>query len=245
MTHLTQGIASNSHNVAIIAGHYCVAPNLDDLSHNSQAEEMSFRKGAELYLQVREQGKLASLYLWVNDIGISADERALLKQSYRVPENYLAIASEYDIAESAIQVLFESAARNKASTLLRQIHKNHPSRFRQYDSGESGLMRCVEGVVCEISDSKKAYVIDGPEGENLVVKEGPNPKCNLILATLFMLVQKAQGCDAIVNIFNSIYTNRIRLGIYVFIELFTEESSLVFENYFCDDLRVIQKNFDF
>ena len=72
MSNFAIGVTPYCQNVAILAGHYCVAPDLDDLSHSGQAEELSFRKGAEFYLALRAQGKHVMLYLWVNDIGISA-----------------------------------------------------------------------------------------------------------------------------------------------------------------------------
>lgn len=229
--------------VAIIAGHYCLAPELEELSHHATTEEASFRHGAAMCRQWQEQGVPAQLYLWVNDIGLNAEERARIKAEYRVPENYQEIAEAEGLASGSIQVLFEGAARNRASTLLRQLKKNNPERFRMHASDENGLMRCIDGVACEIQENKVAYVIDGPEGENLVVKEGPNPKCNLILATLFLQLAKGYECGHIINVFNSIYINRIRLGAHVYQELFAQQHPVQFEHYFCDDARIRRQDF--
>lgn len=231
--------------VAVVAGHYCVAPELEDLSHEGDAETLSFQKGLEAQAALRAGGRQAVLCLWVNDIGISAAQRAQMKEGYRVPDNYARLARAAGVPASDILVLFESAARNKASTLLRKLSKSMPALFRRHHSSESGLMRCVEGASCEIGQDQWAYVIDGPEGENLVVKEGPNPKCNLILATLFLGLSQQHGCDGIVNVFNSIYVNRIRLGAYVFDRLFASVNPVVFDHYFCDEARIRREVFGF
>ena len=231
--------------VAVVAGHYCVAPELEDLSHEGDAEMLSFEKGLEAHNALRARGRQSVLCLWVNDIGISAQQRALMKDGYEIPENYVRLASRADVSPSDILVLFESAARNKASTLLRKLGKNAPGLFRRHSSNESGLVRCVEGASCEIAQDQRAYVIDGPGGENLVVKEGPNPKCNLILATLFLGLRQQHGCDGILNIFNSIYVNRIRLGAYVFDKLFAASHPVAFEHYFCDEARIRREAFGF
>ena len=231
--------------VAVVAGHYCVAPELEDLSSRGDAETLSFQKGLEVHAALRDGGRQSVVCLWVNDIGISSGQRAQMKASYQIPDNYVQLAHQAGVAASDIQVLFESAARNKASTLLRKLSKNMPELFRRHHSSESGLMRCVEGVSCEIGQDQRAYVIDGPEGENLVVKEGPNPKCNLVLATLFLGLREQHGCDGIVNVFNSIYVNRIRLGVYVFERLFSRVSPVVFDHYFCDEARIRREVFAF
>ena len=231
--------------IAVIAGHYCVSPDLEDLSNNGEAEELSFSKGIEMVSKINEQGQPATLCLWVNDIGIPSDQRALMKDNYRIPNNYARLMEHAGMAESDVLVLFESSARNKASTLLKKLAKNQPELFRRHDSSDSDLIRCIEGVMCEISTGRSAYVIDGPEGENLVVKEGPNPKCNLILATLFLTLQQQHQFDSIVNIFNDIYINRIRLGLHVYHKLFSKENPIIFDNYFCSENHVKQEVFNY
>lgn len=231
--------------IAVVAGHYCVAPELTELSNEGDAETLSFQEGLKVHAALHAAGKQVLLCLWVNDIGISTTQRAHMKGAYQVPENYARLARAAGIPVSDILVLFESTARNKASTLLRKLNKSTPTLFRSHRSDESSLMRCVEGVSCEVAPDQRAYVIDGPEGENLVVKEGPNPKCNLILASLFLGLRQQHGCDGMVNIFNSIYVNRIRLGAFVFTQLFADTNPLVFEHYFCDEARTRQEIFSF
>ena len=98
--------------------------------------------------------------------------------------------------------------------MLRSVYKKNPQRLQIFNSDTPELLRCIEQ--CEIpQDVKKAYVMPGPEGQNLVVKEGPNPKCNLILGTLFQLIEKRMAPQAIITVFNAIYINRIRLGKHV------------------------------
>ncbi len=229
--------------VAVIAGHYCVAPELEDLSHEGDAEVMSFRKGAEIHRDLVARGVASQLCLWVNDIGIGPDERAAMKASYQPPANYLEIAATHGLAAGDVTVLFESTARNKASTWLRKIAKDRPELFRQNASSDTHLVRCVDGVMCGIGDDKMAYVLDGPDGESLVVKDGPNPKCNLILATLFQMLQRKSNCQGIVNVFNDIYVNRIRLGLHVYRKVYDPGSVTVFENYFCGDGGTRQESF--
>ncbi|MEB7642925.1 hypothetical protein [Acinetobacter pittii] len=230
--------------VAVIAGHYCVSPDLEDLSNNGEAEELSFSKGIEMVTKINKKGLSATLCLWVNDIGIPSDQRALMKDNYRIPNNYSRLLEHSDITESDVLVLFESSARNKASTLLKKLTKNQPSLFRRHDSSDNDLIRCIEGTMCDISTGRNAYVIDGPEGENLVVKEGPNPKCNLILATLFLTLRQQYKFDSTINIFNDIYINRIRLGLHVYNKLFSKENPMIFDNYFCSDSHIKQDNFN-
>lgn len=233
--------ATNS--VSIIAGHYCIAPGLDGLSHTETTEQMSFRYGASLCRERLDACAEARVYLWVNDIGIDPESRAVLRETFRIPDNYLLIAEAAGLSPADIRVLFESAARNKASTLLRKIRKKMPDRFRTHAGTEPSLLRCVEGLACSMDEDRIAYVMDGPDGENLVVKEGPNPKCSLILASLFLHIARESGCRNIINVFNSIYTNRIRLGIHVYSELFANETPISFSNYFCEDDKVRQKDF--
>lgn len=230
--------------IAVVAGHYCVSPDLEDLSNNGEAEELSFSKGIEMVSKLHDQGQAAVLCLWVNDIGISIDQRTILKEKYKLPNNYAQLIKHAGMSESDVLILFESSARNKASTLLKKLVKKEPTLFRKHNSSDSDLIRCIEGVMCEISTSLSAYVIDGPDGENLVVKEGPNPKCNLILATLFLTLQQQHQFDTIVNIFNDIYINRIRLGLHVYHQLFLKENPMIFNNYFCGDNHIKEETFN-
>lgn len=211
---LIERIAGATRSAAVLGGHYCVAPDLEDLSADADTEQNTFAFASKLVAAIRKQGKPAELVLWVNDIGIDPGERSQLKAQYRLPEPYAAILERLELPAELPQVLFESTVRNKASVLLRSLYKKNPERLRVLDSDTPELLRCIDR--CEISpEVRRAYVMPGPEGENLVVKEGPNPKCNLILGTLFQMIEKRMAPQAIVTVFNAIYINRLRLGMHV------------------------------
>jgi hypothetical protein len=222
--------------LAIVAGHYCVAEELADLSAAAPAEESSFALGVALFASARRRGRVASLNLWVNDIGADPATRERLKSAYRLPDNYRRLLHSFEVAPEHVRVLFESSTRNKASTRVKQLSARQPERLRRVRSDSAGLVRCIEA--CSIEDeSKHAWVIDGPDGAPLVVKDGPHPKCNMILGTLFQDVVRAIAADRVVTVFNSIYVNRIGLGMFVareLLEVQTEFSNLyTFEDASC------------
>src|ERR1041384_1881064 len=70
--------------LAIVAGHYCESPALDDLSAAQETEQQSFELGVRLRRALAARGHAARvpIVLWVNDIGIDPDQRARLKESY-------------------------------------------------------------------------------------------------------------------------------------------------------------------
>lgn len=223
-------------SIAILAGHYCVSPELEEISNQGKAEELSFRSGLSLFKTLRTLGKNPKLFLWINDIGISRDVRDALKSDYRLPDNYLRAIKETGWSEDDfdIDVVFESSIRNKASTLVKKLYRRFPDAFEVLPATDTRLVRCV-GDVCDATDSSQVYVyaIPGPDGNPLVVKEGPNPKCSMILASLFDRIANQLGDVYLVNIFNSIYVNRIRLGLHVHKSLF--DKNLACTNVFCDD----------
>lgn len=211
-----QQIVTGNLSTVIIAGHYCLSSSMTELSHEGDTEEACFALGAKLVASAHLKRLPSSLVLWINDIGICPEERGRIKQKYKIPINYLRILQSVDVAPESVKIIFESTIRNKASLLLRKVHGSHPHLFRKVSSTAPGLVRCVATSTCQIeSEAKNAYVISGPNGEDLVVKEGPNPKCNLILATLFYDLYKANKPDKIINIFNDIYSYRVSLGIHV------------------------------
>lgn len=76
----------------------------------------------------------------------------------------------------------------------------------------------------------------GPSGEHLVVKEGSNPKCNFILATLFEQVCKRYAPRTVVNIFNELYAYRLSLGLHVAKAILNNRTPFV--NLLCDGTRL-------
>jgi len=227
--------ASRPDHVEIIAGHYCLAEELTDLSSDCATEELSFRIGAEFHKKLKQVAIPSRMVLWVNDIGISSTLREQIKQEYVLPYNYQNILDELGFDSASVRVVFESSSRNKASTLLRKKMNKNPDRYLKYDSSDPRLVRCIPGNQCDLAEPTgiTAYAIMGPDGYPLVMKEGSNPKCNLILATLFE-GSVSQGKEVVfVNVFNSIYVERIRLGIHVAQEVFGVPNTFI--NMFCDD----------
>ncbi|CAH9050771.1 hypothetical protein PSECIP111854_00599 [Pseudoalteromonas sp. CIP111854] len=233
--------AKPNKEVAILAGHYCVAPQLSELSHEGEAEHFSFALGIAVYRALVKQSITARLILWVNDIGISSEQREQLKQQFALPQNYVSILQHAQIPVTTVEVIFESASRNKASTLLRQKIKQNPEGFQKLTSEDPDLVRCIDLDSCSIEVGKSVYAITGPEGLPLVMKEGSNPKCNLILATLFYRIAQSNPDLLFVNIFNDIYIERIRLGIFVAKQVY--ELPQPFINLFCDDDSYFEENF--
>ncbi len=225
----------NHNKIAIVAGHYCVSPELVDLDHQNQSEYMSFKQGACLLSDMRANKKDGLLVLWINDIGVDSDMRKIMKDNYAIPDNYLVILNDYQLDITDVEIVFESSMRNKASTLLRRFAKKKEGLLTVVSPLDQNLVRCVNNDLCEISLENKGniYAIDGPEQELLVVKEGPNPKCNLILATFLTEIVNKHSPDAIVNIFNVIYSSRIRFGVHVAKKLFDNKTMM--HNFFCDD----------
>jgi hypothetical protein len=231
-----------SARTAVLAGHYCLSPELASLSSDQETEEACFACGAEIVRKALDEGGYSKLVLWINDIGIDTEERARIKQDYQLPDNYQRILVEAGLVRDDLQVLFESASRNKASTALRQLAARKPHLFRKVPSTQQGLVRCIDNAFCSVDTGERdAYVITGPAGNDLVVKEGPNPKCNLILATLYNRICTDHRPDTVINIFNSIYVNRIALGIHVARSLYDNAVPMI--NLFCYDTEIIPDSY--
>lgn len=216
---IAKEIAQTAKRIVIVGGHYCVSEEFSELSADSETEKHTFSTAVRMVKTINNEGSEAKILLWVNDIGISLDKRKELKTNYKIPDSYSLILRDEKINPEIIEIYFESTIRNKASVKLRQMAKLNPSLFNKYSSEEGGLIRCID--LCTISRGENnIYSITGPKGIKLVVKEGPNPKCNLILATLFYLINSRMSPDAIISIFNVLYANRISLGLYVLSKLY-------------------------
>lgn len=227
----------------VVAGHYCVAEDMQDLSHEGVEEASSFQLGARTVAAMLRNGRRSHLILWVNDIGIPPDQRSAIKATYRLPSNYQSILDGERVPQQNLMVCFESTMRNKASTLLRKLYKKTPDKFSKIASTSADLVRCVGDSKCDVArQGQMAYTIVGPTGERLVVKDGPNPKCNLILASLFNDLSKKYQPRVQINIFNELYSYRIGLGIHVFRALLENQMPIV--NVFCDGNRYITQEMD-
>lgn len=240
---LVSSIAEYGRNGAVLAGHYSVAEHMSEVSHNRDVEKRCFDLGIRLIKQAEQKGLVNRLVLWVNDIGIDVRDRIALKQSYRLPASYRQILDEGNFDPTRLDMLFESTMRNKGSILARKIERRQPSLIRRVPNTQSGLVRCIEDLVCAGKGKKEldAFVIAGPDGQDLVLKEGSHPKCCLILGTLFTDVMKRFSVDYIVNIFNSVYTARLQYGIYVAREVF--QNPLPMWNLYVDEKEVFQAEF--
>ena len=227
-------------NSIVVAGHYCLAQAMSELSHDSESEEKSFELGVKLVADALKRNAQSDLVLWVNDIAIDPHLRQAMKQNYQMPANYLSIMEKFEMEESKVSIFFESTMRNKASVLLRKLYKRTPELFKKVNASQHGLVRCVNDQRCGIEDAgKMAYIVDGPDGEPLVVKEGTNPKCNLILAVFFSDLQKKYSSSSLINIFNTVYTYRLKLGIHVSKNVLN--SDITFHNIFCDGSEIEYK----
>ena len=216
--HLLHRLENVKYSV-VIAGHFCLAEHMQELAYDGEPEMHSFTTGAAMVRRSIDSGQASQLVLWVNDIGITPEQRESYRDTGVIPDDYLQIMQSENLGEERLTVILESTMRNKASTLLRKLFKRDPQLFDKVDSQDPGLVRCVSRGVCDpfsVEPTKdSAYVVDGPQGERLVVKEGPNPKCNLILATFFQELQKRFDPQHIFALFNDVYAYRLSLGTHV------------------------------
>ncbi len=228
-----------SKNVSIVAGHYCLSKELAELNSNQAAEETSLKFGIKVYQALSAIGYQCSFILFINDIGIDIKERNKIKKKLILPKNYLDILLVYSFDVSNIDIWLESSLRNKASKLIRKAKKNNKNIVVK-KSQEPGLTRCIENTQCDsIINNKEVVTIAGKKRGYLVIKEGSNPKCNAILATLYKDIQESKGSDFNINVFNSIYINRIALGKYVYEKLFN--GSMKQMDFFTDEQKVSQR----
>jgi hypothetical protein len=222
----------------VVAGHFSLAENMQELSHEGDAEVQSFAAGVHLVQQARYCGCDSRVVVWINDIGVPNEVRQQLKQAARLPDNYREIVAQARLAERDVVVIFESTMRNRASVLARKLFKWEPDLFEKVNADSADLVRCVSNHSCDIAEqgNQSAYVVEGPDGERLVVKEGPNPKCNMILATLFLYLKDQYAPKLILNVFNDIYAYRLSLGVHVSQAIIGNPTPTA--NVFCDGERI-------
>jgi hypothetical protein len=222
--------------VNVIGGHYCLSDELELLSNSCIPEVESFRWAVELHKELLDKGISSVLILFINDIGLSAEERTHIIGQYKIPDNYLEILRYNNVNPESAVIIFESTLRNRASKEVRKLKKKKSELIEIMSAGDQRLIRCV-GNSCSINNShKEAVTVKGPNGEYLVIKEGPNPKCNTILATLFDQISKNNNNGLTVSCFNSIYIHRLKLGTWVY-GLFCKERN-------CDPMPVVNMFFD-
>lgn len=220
--------------VLIIAGHYCVSEAYSDLSHLSETEVMSLRMGIEQYQSYNKQGIEAKLVIWVNDIGLEPHDRKRYQQNYQLPSNYADLIKQDDISLNNIVIRFESQARNRASKVVRQLKKLQPDLIKEQSSKNRNLKRCVDADICS---EKPVITIDDRNGFPLVIKEGGAAKCCAIFATFLTELVTTFQPVIIVGVFNFVYIERIKTGIYVAQSLFNFDTPA--RILFCDERRMI------
>ena len=228
--------------ILIIAGHYCISEDYAELSHLAKTEIMSLKLGVEQYQNKQQQGRKVRLLIWVNDIGINPVERERLHQYYVIPKNYAEIISQAGILLSDVIIRFESQTRNRASKLLRQLKRQHPHLITEHSSTNKQLIRCVDSEPCTSeSDNKLVLTIKDSQGKPLVIKEGGAAKCCAILATFFSGLSEEFEVTNMVAVFNALYIERIKSGIYVAHTLLNFNTP--FKVLFCDEFQTVNSNY--
>ncbi len=218
----------------IVSGHYQAAPSWREAPNLGHVETLSFETGADLVHRARHLSKNCRLALWVNDTAVSQADRDAFQQHYTLPDRYAEIVRRYRLKDNDICVLFESSLRNQASAELRAIYKKMPHLFALTEATDSRLIRCVGATPypAQQTADQTAYVIMGPNKEPIVLKNGPHPKHNLILATLLNELNKRFSPGLIVTIFNESDEYRLNLGMHVAKTLFGLTTPMM--NVYCD-----------
>ena len=206
----------NNDLVLVIAGHYCVSADYSELSHQAESEINSLVLGIDQYQDHLQRGNLVKLVIWVNDIGITPMEREQYQQTYQLPDNYAALIKQANIALESVIIRFESQARNRASKLVRQLKRLHPHLISELSASEAELVRCVDYEICPADEpTKTVLTIKNAKGLPLVIKEGGAAKCCAILATFFSELEIQFKPVKMIAVFNFLYTERIKAGMYV------------------------------
>jgi len=170
---------------------------------------------------VSECNKKIKFRILVDDIGIDPKKRKEIKENFRLPKAYLDKMVENKVSEKDIDILFESSIRNKASHILSRQKHILPGRDKLtkevvcFDQA-CEYERCVpqsSHAKQKKSDRDTFSIIDPYSGIPLILKEGPNPKCNLILACSYF--QGAKSYDSIISFCNALWEQRMYYGAMV------------------------------
>jgi len=228
----------------VVSGHYDAALDGSKASYPGVVETLSFETGADLVRRAHRLSKNCRLALWVNDMAISQAERDDFKQNYTLPYPYAEILRRHQLKDHDICVLYESALRNLAETGLRAIYKKMPYLFDRIEATDTALLRSVGAAASRPTEpgaEQTAYVIRGPYRESLVLKDGPHPQYNLILATLLHELNKRFSPGMIITIFNETDVYRLSLGMHVARTLFGLATPMM--NVYCDHEELSAFNF--
>lgn len=243
---LSMVVLSKSHHVIkrlprsgsaiVLAGHYCLAPDLQTFSHEGVEEASSFRLGATIAAAMLAQNRYCKLVLCVDDIGVPPEERNKIKSTYALPCNYRSILDQERLSADSLTVCFASTLRNSASALLRKLYRGSPEHVIRDSSTRDGLVRCSDGGNCSVdTGGGVACKVASCSGENPAAEDERKFMCNIVLATLFDDLRARFHPDFQVNIFNEQYSSRLNMGRQVARTLLVNDTPMI--NLFCKDGR--------
>lgn len=181
----------------------------------------------------KEQNKKVDYCILIDDIGLDKDERKKIKETFLLPEPYMKILKHFKIDENKIKILFESKARNGASHILSRKMYLLPGNEKitkeivNFDKA-CEYERCVpmSSHAKQEKQNKEIYsIIDPRSGIPLILKEGPNPKCNLIIA--YSYYKETKEYDSIISFYNAQWEQRLTYGAMVARELFGIEIPII------------------
>ncbi|NOQ81216.1 MAG: hypothetical protein GQ548_01655 [Methylophaga sp.] len=224
--------------ILVIAGHYSVSEDYSELSHLAKTEVNSLRIGIKNYQHYLKLKYSVRLVIWINDIGLTPLERKQYQQFYTLPDNYTALLKEAAIPLDKVVIRFESQSRNRASKLVRQLKRQYPEVITELASSNSELKRCINTDLCEPNATGQTVLtIDDGNGFPLVIKEGGAAKCCAILALFFTELAQTFQPIKIIGVFNFLYVERIKAGLYVAQSLL--DFNIANSFLFCDETRLI------
>lgn len=89
----------------VIAGHFCLAEHMQELAYNGEPELHSFATGAAMVRRSIDSGQASRLVLWVNDIGITPEQRESYRHAGVVPDDYRQIIQSENLDEEQLTVI--------------------------------------------------------------------------------------------------------------------------------------------
>ncbi|MDP2691335.1 MAG: hypothetical protein Q8O95_02950 [bacterium] len=195
-------------------------------------EIQSFRDGIAFGKELKENHqKKVDFRVLVDDIGIDSEKRVQIKNNFRLPKAYLEVLEKFHLSEDDIDIIFESSVRNYASRILSRQKVPGKIKLRKelvsFDEA-CEYERCVpqsDHALGQKEDREVYSVIDPHSGIPLILKEGANPKCNLIVACSYY--KGTEIYDSIISFYNAIWEQRMNYGAMVARILFEIEKPII------------------
>jgi len=212
-------------NILIHIGHFKYSVGVGPIEIKSFEDGLSF--GEEL----KKEKKNVKYRLLVDDIGITPEKRIKIKESFRLPKAYIDKLDEHNLKETEVDVIFESSMRNKASRILSDM--KIPGKEKITKAMVAVDQACeFERCVPQSDHSKKNKedreiysIIDPYSGIPLILKEGSNPKCNLIIACSYY--KDVEKYNSIISFYNAYWEQRMQYGAMVAKLLFNIEKPII------------------